>query len=83
MGKWLTGHAQSMVANRTFSHEQPITSAVPQGSTPDPKLLNVFISDLNYGMKCSLLKFVDGNKLSGEVNASERRAALQEDQDRP
>ena len=43
-------------------------------------LFNTFISDLDNGIKCSLMKF--DTKLSGEVDTSEGRAAPQGDLER-
>ncbi|GAB0209540.1 mitochondrial enolase superfamily member 1 [Grus japonensis] len=45
-------------------------------------LFNVFISDLHDGIKCTLMKFVDDTKLSGEADTLEGRATLKEDLDR-
>ncbi|PKU47388.1 rna-directed dna polymerase from mobile element jockey- hypothetical protein [Limosa lapponica baueri] len=43
---------------------------------------NIFISNLDDGIKCTLVKFADDTKLSGQVNTLEGRATLQEGLDR-
>ena len=67
-----------VVANGSSANGQPVTSGVPQGSILGPRVFHVFISDLDGGIKCSLMKFAAGTKLSGEADASEGRATLQE-----
>ncbi|GAB0175877.1 mitochondrial enolase superfamily member 1 [Grus japonensis] len=68
-----------VVVNSSFSNWQPVTIGVPQGLILGPTLFDIFISDLDDGIKCTLMKFADDKKLSGEVDTSERRATLQED----
>ena len=46
-------------------------------------LFNIFISDLENRIKCSLMKFAGDTKLSREVDTPEGRAAVQGDLDRP
>ncbi|PKU46117.1 rna-directed dna polymerase from mobile element jockey-like [Limosa lapponica baueri] len=71
-----------MMVNSSFSNRQPVTSGIPHDSILSPMLFNIFISDLDDDIQCTLTKFADDTKLSGEADTLEGRATLQEDLDR-
>jgi len=55
MGNRLTGHTQRVVVNHSFSNWKPVTSGVVHGLTLGPTLSSIFVSDLDDGIKCTLI----------------------------
>ncbi|KAJ7416865.1 hypothetical protein WISP_68079 [Willisornis vidua] len=86
---WPDGHAQRVLVNGTASSCKPVNSGIPQGSVLVPVLLDIFMDDLDEGIKSTIRKFPDETpkwggvgERGGGVNLLEVEKCLQRNLDR-
>ena len=70
---WLQDHVQRMEINGSMSGWRSVLA---------PKLFNIFINDIDRGVKCTFSKFAEDTKLWGAVSTPEGQDAIHRDLDR-
>jgi len=62
---WLEGCSQRVVVSGSVSRWRLIASNIPQGTILEQVPFNIFTSDIDDRIECTLSKFADCTKLSG------------------
>lgn len=78
---WFAQTQLEVVTNGSMCRWIPATSGIPQGSILALVLFNISINDTRNRIERTLISFADNTKLSGTVNKTERRDAIQKDPD--
>ena len=65
-----------MVVDGSVSGWRLMMRGVPRGSVLGSILINIFTSDIDTGVECTLNKLADDNKLRGEVRSIHQRCRM-------
>ena len=80
---WPDGRTQRVAVKDSMSKWRAVTSGIPQGSVLGLTLFNIFVSDMDSGIECTLSKFSDDTKMCGVVDMlGGKGCAIQRDLDR-
>jgi len=79
---WLGSRTERVAVNILMSKWRPVKSGSSQRSVLRPALFNVFVTNMDSGIECTLSKSADDTRLCGAVNMLEGRDAIQKDFDR-
>ncbi|KAJ7416689.1 rna-directed dna polymerase from mobile element jockey-like [Pitangus sulphuratus] len=79
---WLDCHTQRAVVNGLMPKRTSVMRDIPQGSVLGPALFNIFVSDMDRRIECTLSQFANDIKLQGAIDTMEGRDAIQGELDR-
>jgi len=79
--RWVKNHSQRVVVNSSASRWRPDAKGIAQVSVWELVLFNIFINYIDSVIECTLSKFSDDTKLSGEVDRIKGRDAIEKDLD--
>lgn len=74
---WLSGQAPRPMISSMNSSWRPVAGVVSQGLVLGPVLFNIFISEQDGGIQCTLSRFADDTNLGGVVAVPKGYAAIQ------
>lgn len=74
--EFVDGYIHRVVVNSLVSGWRSVRSGVTKGSIWGPLLFNIFINNVNSGIKCPLSNFSSDTKLSHVVDMPEEQDAV-------